>query len=56
MRTEERVLRPIKHMMDMFVGLEEVKDKGCVQSHVNKGKWCWVKLEGSTRARSQRAF
>ena len=35
MRTEERVLRPIKHMMDMFVVFEELKDKGCVYSHVN---------------------
>jgi len=29
-RTEERISRPRKHMLDTFGGFEELKDKGCV--------------------------
>lgn len=29
-RTEERISRPRKHMLDTFGGFEKLKDKGCV--------------------------
>lgn len=49
MRTEERVLRPIKHMMDMFVGLEEVKDRAVSRAMWTRGSgagWSWRDQQG----------